>query len=118
MFRKGALLIAVLSVICSALFSWLVKGIFEDTVIVIAVFAVYFIIFSAAIGAIYDIVHKSKIKANKYLLGGSISAIIAFTSFFKALQYSSLCLGFVFMIAFMAFIILTNISASYERNDT
>ena len=121
MFRKGALLITVLAAVFSALFSWLVDiSNFVDnaTVISIACFTLYLILFMAFFGSIYDIFHKVKIKANKYLLGASISGIIAYTVFFKLFINYNEYLYFVFVIAFVCAIVLGNIGSQYERNNS
>lgn len=114
MFRKGALSIVVLSAICSALFSWWVNDFF--TVFVNIAFLPYFVIFVSFWGAIYDIVHKVNIKANRYLLGGSINGIIAFTSFFKIPKCAYL--AFVFVVSLACGIFLSSRSAYYEKNSS
>jgi len=118
MFRKRILPIVVLSAFCSALFSWWVDDFF--TVFVnnsynIA-FLPYFVLFTTFWSAIDDIVHKDNIKANKYLLGGSISGIIALTSFFKTFKYGYL--AFVFAASLASAIILSGLSAKYEKNSS
>lgn len=119
MFRKGALPISVLSALCSALFSWWVKSFAQDiTVVYVAIFLAYWAFFLLAFGAIYDIAHKVKIKANKYLLGVGISAIIAFTAFFKLVDTFNIYLCIVFVTALGCTIVLGNIGAQYEKEQS
>ena len=121
MFRKGALLITVLSAIFSALFSWLVDihnfG-NNSTMISIVCLMMYFILFMAFFGSIYDIFHKVKIKANKYLLGASISGIIAYTALIRLTTNFNMFLDFVFVIALVCAILLGNKGSQYERGLT
>ena len=114
MSRKAALLIIVLSSIgCSALFSyWVIFNFNARTTIV--VFIAYFFYFFLAFMSIYGIMHK--IKANKYMLGSDISAIVAFTCLLKALQYQNIFLGIVLIISLVCCIVLTSLSAKHERN--
>lgn len=121
MFRKGALLITVLAAVFSALFSWLVDiSNFADnsTMISLVCFMMYFLSFIALFGSIYDIFHKVKIKANKYLLGSSISGIIAYTVFFKMVSNFNIYLDFVFVFALGCAIVLGNIGSQYEGNNS
>jgi len=116
MFRKGALPIAVLSAICSALFYWWIDNTFKETTgVAIIIFLIYFTQFMVIFGAIYDIAHKIKIKSNKYLLGCGICGLVLFTAFFKGFEYSSTFLAFVCVAALVCLIILGNIGIQYEK---
>lgn len=116
MFRKGALPIAVLSAICSALFCWWINNAFKEMIgVAIIIFLIYFTCFLVTFGAIYDISHKIKIKYNKYLLGCGICGVVLFTAFFKGFEYSSIFLGFVCVASLITLIILGNIAIQYEK---
>lgn len=119
MFRKGALPIIVLSAICSALFyRWIGDFFKEIPACAIVVFMAYFISFMVIIGSIYDIIHKIKIKYNKFMLGFGICGVILFTALFKGFEYSSVFLAFVFLAALVCLIFLANIAINYEKEGT
>lgn len=116
MFRKGALPIAVLSAICSILFYWWIDNIFKEMIgVAIIILLIYFTQFMVIFGAIYDIVHKIKIKSNKYLLGCGICGLVLFTAFFKGYEYSSKFLAFVCVASLVCLIFLGNIGIKHEK---
>lgn len=123
MFRKGSLPIVVLSAICSALFSWWVSSIFKNMsnisqyAVAAIISMMYFVIFAVIWASIYDLVHKVKIKANKYSLGCGISSVIAFTTAFKSFEHSNKLLGLIFVVSLVCVVILGNIASEYEEEE-
>lgn len=119
MFRKGALLISVLALICTALFSFCIYMILDD--ITVLPFSVMFLqLFLVIVESIYDIIHKVNVKCCKYLIAGCISGLVSFTAFLTGLvsPNPSIYPKVIFPIALLGFILLVCIASKYEEKDS
>lgn len=122
MFRKGAFPIAVLTAICSTLFYWWTDNAFDDVfkeipIAAVVLFMAYFSQFMLIFGAIYDIIHKVKIKYNKNLLKSGICGVILFTALFKGFEYSNIFLAYVFVATLVCLLIFTNIGIKLQKEE-
>ena len=116
MFRKGAFIIAVLSLICTALYSYVVYLVLND--ITVLPFSVLFLqLFLAIVDSIYDIIHKVNVKAHMYMLGSGISGLISFTAFLAGLvsTTSRIYPAVIFPVALLGFIVFACIASKYEK---
>lgn len=122
MFRKGSLWCSLLSAICSALLLFCIDPLVFNRhpfYLFFIFFMIFFMNFVVIFQYFYNIIHKINDPSfNKYSIGVSISGLVMFTALYKFVNNlinNAKHLAICFFIAFMAFLLFSNLAMKREK---